>query len=709
MVGLTRLAARLGRNEERAGRRGRPSRRFDHLESRRLMAAGTAPTDLAQYMLELINRARANPAAEGQRLLALAQSDPLIHQATANWDLAAFARVISSYAPSPPLAFNPRLIDAALAESGAMLAQNAQRHSPPGFLNDPGVATASDGQPYYSTPGPGWATGENIFAYSQYVNAAASPTAYADYFEAGFLLDWGNPDFGHLRNILAPGPSQANTAAGVYPFSEVGIGLITNATPATPAAINVGPALVTQEFGWRQGNAFLTGTFYVDALNRGFYAPGEGYGNVTIRAQGLGGQGTYQTQTWSSGGYSLQLPPGKYAVTASGPLPGVQTTTITIGQDNVGWSMAFAPGQAADIPVPADYDGVGRAEVATYRPSNGLWMISNPNGGFRSALFGLPGDIPVPGHYDGGRAEIAVYRPSTATWYIIGPNGPYSVQFGAPGDIPVPGDYDADGRTDLAVYRPSTATWFIWKSGSQAMQVTQWGIPYLDQPIPAAYDGGGRAEIAVIRPTTYQWFILTSGGGYRVVQHGGPGMVPVPADYDGVGRAEIAVFQPSTGTWYIRNTGRIVSYGNAGSDQAAPADYNGDGRADIAVYRPATSEWFVQGNGGAAQYNQFGQGGTGQALRTLAALSLGTPAFWVDGVAAPGANHAAAPAPATTPTTTSGILARPAATVAPAPTSGVATPAGPSPRRRQHAAKGRPASPRAIPAYRARSSSAKKA
>ena len=349
------------------------------------MTAGTAPTDAEQYMLALINRARANPAAEGQRLLNLAQTDPLTHQATANWDLAKFDQVISSYAPSAPLAFDPRLIDAALAETYSMVAKNAQQHSPAGFLTNAGVATDSDGQVYFDTANTSWATGENIFAYSQYVTPT-SATAYADFFEAGFMLDWGNPDFGHLKNILAPSPSQANLAAGVYPYSEIGIGLITNATPTTPAATNVGPALVTQEFAWHQGNAFLTGAFFQDAQGTGFYAPGEGDGGVTITAQGTGGQGTFQAQTWSSGGYSLQLPPGTYNVTASGAGVGTQATTITIGQDNVDWTMALKAGVATPVgttspapaPVPAPTPSTPTAPTAPTTTSTATTSAATP-------------------------------------------------------------------------------------------------------------------------------------------------------------------------------------------------------------------------------------------------------------------------------------------------------------------------------------------
>jgi len=654
------MTASLRRHRPDTGATGRPTRRalvgfaLEALERRELLA-GMAPTDAEQYMLELINRARANPAAEGTRLLALAQSNPLIHQATAGWDLGLFYRTISSYAPEPPLAFNPRLIDAALAEDASMLARNDQRHSPAGFLNDPGVAVDTDGRAYYATGSSYWATGENIFAFSQGVSPPTDATT-VDFFEAGFLLDWGNPDFGHLKNLLAPGPAEANLAAGVYPFNEVGVGLLTNVTPTTPppgnpanpsnAGINVGPDLVTQEFGWKQGNAFLTGTFYVDAQNTHSYAPGEGLGGVTIQAVGLGGQGTFTTQTWSSGGYSLQLPAGTYAVTSYGPSPGPRSTIIAIGLDNVAWGAAFAANTQADVPVPADYDGLGHAEMATYRPSTGDWSIKSPVYGPRTFNFGIPGDIPVPGHYDGGAAEVAVYRPSNGYWFILGPHGGRAISFGQPGDIPVPGDYDGDGKTDLAVFRPSNDTWYIYRSKTGTVQVQQWGIPGLDQPVPAAYDGGGVAEIAVVRPSTWQWFII-SPAGVRVVQYGVPGDIPVPGDYDGLGKAEVAVYDPSIGGWFVQNTGRFVQYGIPNLDQPAPADYDGDGRLDMTAFRPNTAEWFVKGSRGGWIYDQYGQGGTAQNLKALiAAASPSIPAAWSSWIAAPGAeaDHGAGPA-----------------------------------------------------------------
>jgi hypothetical protein len=618
--------------------RGSPKRVFQpvllSLEPRALLSSmPSAPTNEEQYMLQLINRARANPPAEAARLVGLASTDPILKSATIGADLTAFVQQASSVTSLPPLAFNTRLIAAARDHDAQVLASNDQTHAPSGFLvTGAGGNVAGDGQVYYPVGQSSWSTGENVFAYSQNVNGS-SLKDYVDYYFEGLMIDWGNPDFGHLKNILGPGPNESK-AMGALPFSEIGIGLLSGNPTTPPAAkpenpankgLNVGPVIVTQEFAWKSGNAFLTGAIYRDSDANNFYTPGEGLGGVTIQAVGTGGQGSFSTSTWSSGGYSLALPAGTYSVTASGPFAPQRSTLVTIGQDNVGWDVQYTTPSVSDQPVPGDYDGDGKTDIAVYRPDTATWYINDSTAGPHAIAFGQPNlDIPVPGDYDGdGKTDLAVYRPTTGQWFILGSStGPKVIQFGTPGsDDPVPSDYDGDGKTDLAVYNPTQATWTIMNSSGGSRQVA-FGQPGVDIPVPADYDGDGKADIAVYRPTTADWYVNGSSTGGRVVHLGQPGTdVPIPADYDGDHKADFAVYRTTTAEWIIdgsSSAARDVPFGQpGGGDVPVPADYEGDHSSDLALFRPSSATWYVANAHSAGLIEPFGQPGTGRAQATF--------------------------------------------------------------------------------------------
>ena len=277
---------------------------------------------------------------------------------------------------------------------------------------------------------------------------------------------------------------------------------------------------------------------------------------------------------------------------------GNQTASISIS--------GSMPGGVASLPV----SGMGTAAVgmrilsetdfAVWRPGNGTWFIRSASGATTTQQWGLPGDIPVPGDYDGdGKTDFAVWRPGNGTWFIIPSDGgpPIVQQWGLRGDIPLPGDYDGDGKTDFAVWRPGNGTWFIIPSHGGPTIVQQWGLRG-DIPMPGDYDGDGKTDFAVWRPGNGTWFIIPSGGGPIVIQQWGlQGDVPVPGDYDGDGKTDFAVWRPGNGTWFVilsSNPGSLLiqQWGLKG-DKPITRDFNGDGKSDLAVWRPSNGTWFV--------------------------------------------------------------------------------------------------------------------
>jgi uncharacterized protein YkwD len=85
------------------------------------------PTDEEQYMLELVNRARRDPAAEAARLRETTATDVRGAYTFFNVDLDRMAADLAALPPAPPLAMNPELLAAARLHSLDMATKGYQQ------------------------------------------------------------------------------------------------------------------------------------------------------------------------------------------------------------------------------------------------------------------------------------------------------------------------------------------------------------------------------------------------------------------------------------------------------------------------------------------------------------------------------------------------------------------------------------------------------
>ena len=258
--------------------------------------------------LEMINRFRADPAAEARRLLADDRGSYLF----LDIDRPMFLREMASLRTAPPLVFNLQLLASARAHCQYVILNQQTHVEVPGR---PGFSGRTDGDrdaaAGYQVHGE-WA--ENVFRDAWDVVSG----------EDAFLVDHGGPSDpggmqvgrGHRHNL-----SQAG-------LREIGIGI----------SLHQGRVAIVQEFS-SCSHRSIGGCVFSDATGAGEYRIGTGLGGVIITAS----DGSHTT-TWASGAYTL--PVHSDSVTLSATYHGATTrAALSASSDNQHWNWAIIPQQ----------------------------------------------------------------------------------------------------------------------------------------------------------------------------------------------------------------------------------------------------------------------------------------------------------------------------------------------------------------------------
>lgn len=247
-------------------------------------------------MLELINRARMDPAGEAKRF------GIKLNEGVHNGDkISAGAKQV--------LAGNNDLLQAANAHSDWMLDHDIFAHEETGG----GTGTQPEDRMVAAGYGPlnGFTSGENI-SFRGSTNAI-DLTKEIIRQHRDLFIDKGVDGRGHRLNIL------------IEAFQEVGIGQEEGKFKS--GGTNFNASMVTQDFGKIGNNVFVTGVVYDDTKNDNFFTVGEETAGVTVT-----GSGGPSDTTGAGGGYALLFNAGGPATVTFG---GAVTVGFTIGASNI--------------------------------------------------------------------------------------------------------------------------------------------------------------------------------------------------------------------------------------------------------------------------------------------------------------------------------------------------------------------------------------
>jgi uncharacterized protein YkwD len=389
------------------------------------------PTNEQQYMLELINRARADGGAEAARLQGW-QSDPSnpvfsggLQEGPPSINGQSFTIANSAQ----PLSWNSLLINCAQARAQFLNDNNQfftgtnphtfggtdpeQRINAAGYPMNLGTEYNGPMTPGGFFPGPENVAENESIGSGPFTGARLITTILQQHND--LFTDTTVPGRGHRMSMML-----------TY-WREIGIGISagtdTNQNQTWDALYTV------QNFGKvANSTPFITGVVYRDTNGNGFYDPGEGIGGVRVDVAGA----NFFAVSSSSGGYSVPVPGnGSFNVTFSGG--GVTTSQRTVAVAN-------------SLNAKADY-------VAAAVPA----VLANISTRLRMQN---SGDVLIGGLIAQGTVGKKV---------VIRAIGPTLTDFGLPGALP-------DPTLELFQGNTSIATNDDWRNSAQQAEIQSSGL-----------------------------------------------------------------------------------------------------------------------------------------------------------------------------------------------------------------------------------------
>ena len=176
------------------------------------------------------------------------------------------------------------------------------------------------------------------------------------------------------------------------------------------------------------------------------------------------------------------------------------TWRSTLNSKTCSITPTVSPAGKAFLPAIADYNGDSVSELVWYVPPvsvtvTGRIVRSSSTTVAKLTTQNLTGSfkgVPVPADYDGdGKADFALHNPATGVIRVWPSSGGAFFDSPAPGAgwLPMPGDYYGDGKANFAWYNPTSGIFRIIRhitgETDDTDTVAEFGIPMGSRPVAA--------------------------------------------------------------------------------------------------------------------------------------------------------------------------------------------------------------------------------